>query len=273
MLSGIKGYMSSALSKLRKTRQSEQYFFMHIPKTAGTSLRTVIESQFSPSEINEGYRMEDFFNLTREQLLKLRLIRGHLVYGIVNYLPRHPITITMLREPISRAISNLYVGKRRSSFHLNKHLPIDKMTLDEMLQEKLVRDTIGSQQVRYFITDIDITDPKNPRKVYPTGQISDRERLELAKERVASFDFVGITEEFDRSVKLLIKRFGWKEPKTLPRLNATGDYTDFKRSLSDKGLEILKELTALDRELYDFACDLFRERYNKTFSGNYPNGQ
>ena len=93
---------------LRHTlRKGDQIFFLHIPKTAGTSLMDILQMQVKPEEF---YSFPDGVeNLQPEKLhvaQKARIIRGHRMYDFQKYFTRRPYVITMLRNPYDRVISN-----------------------------------------------------------------------------------------------------------------------------------------------------------------------
>ena len=66
----------------------ETLIFLHIPKTAGTTLNRIIEWQYSPFEIFtiDPYRIratpERLKRLPEERRRRLRVVRGHMLYGV-----------------------------------------------------------------------------------------------------------------------------------------------------------------------------------------------
>ncbi len=85
--------------------------FLHIPKTAGSTLSTALVMNYSPQQtirldlINRPVA-EIEKEIRPEALSEARLVRGHLSYGVHRYIPRPCHYITVLREPIARAISD-----------------------------------------------------------------------------------------------------------------------------------------------------------------------
>lgn len=77
---------------------------IHIPRTAGTSLRRLAERAIGKEKHLENYNGEIEY-LSREQLAKYRMISGHFEYGIhKNYFDRH-LYFSVVRNPIDRYIS------------------------------------------------------------------------------------------------------------------------------------------------------------------------
>ena len=89
-------------------------------------------------------------------------------------------------------------------------------------------------------------DPKRP---------ADRVALERAKENLQNHFVVGLTEEFDASLRLMSQRFGWNvksyTKKNVTRRKPRND------TLDTETLALLREANAFDIELYQFARELF----------------
>jgi len=84
--------------------------FFHIPKTAGTTLNSIIRNNYSSNVIYElGWQPQISINklkkLDSDRLTKLKVISGHMTFGIHNYIPHECSYVTILRNPIDRVIS------------------------------------------------------------------------------------------------------------------------------------------------------------------------
>ncbi|MGH3075770.1 MAG: hypothetical protein ACRDQC_12610, partial [Gaiellales bacterium] len=92
---------------------SETIIFLHIGKTAGSTLRPVLKRQFSRSEaitIRARRRpreetLTDFARLPEADRMRPRLIMGHTVFGLHESVPRPSTYITMVRNPVRLAVS------------------------------------------------------------------------------------------------------------------------------------------------------------------------
>src|SRR5437870_2284555 len=182
------------------TMDREALIFLHIPKTAGTTLNRIIEWQYSPLAIftMDPYRIratpERLKRLPERRRRRLRVVRGHLFYGIHEFLPQGATYITMLREPVARLLSSYFFILRRPLHPLHRKLKKEKLGV-----KGLIALTPNSQNLQCrFIAGIG-----------KTG-VCDRSVLENAKEHLSrSFRVVGISERFEESLLLIATKFQW----------------------------------------------------------------
>jgi hypothetical protein len=90
----------------------------------------------------------------------------------------------------------------------------------------------------------------------------DRIILELAKERLEKFAFVGLVERLRESIQLLSYTFNWNLPSDYDSLNV-GLNRPLREVISQEMLEIIHQNTLLDEELYQFATRLFERKYHQ----------
>ena len=91
--------------------------FLHLPKTGGTALRTSLRRAFDPAatalvypadDLDGAMTREQFAALSREDLERLRLVMGHLSYGVHRRLSHPCRYATIVREPVDRIVSLYY---------------------------------------------------------------------------------------------------------------------------------------------------------------------
>jgi hypothetical protein len=79
--------------------------FMHIPKTAGTSLHTRLTAMF-PRPLVCPERFDRLHAYSLAELTRYRLFSGHFAYPVTRLIPgRRRVAITLLREPVARIVS------------------------------------------------------------------------------------------------------------------------------------------------------------------------
>lgn len=246
--------------------------FLHIPKTAGLSMISLLEQQFKREEILELHSvpgqgrteksvvLEGLGMRSQELKQRIRLIRGHLSFGpydtlIWRYIVQTPVVITLLRDPVERTIS-AYMHMRRNVVNnpgfQEKYPTILDWVKDpenaHRVVNRLTRQIVGA----YF---------RGRRLSEGKGGLSDQALLSIAKQRLEQFPFVGLTERFQESMNLLHHTFGWDLPAEVPQINVSP--TRISRfDFSSEEIEAIRERTNLDEDLYKAAEELFDRRWH-----------
>lgn len=236
-----------------KTRD-EAVIFLHIPKTGGTTLRHILERCYRRDQIytfkDQGFlsQIENFKKFPPEKREAYRLIAGHLSFGFHRYLPGHSSYITLLREPIARVLSFYYYARSYPEHYLYSTLREDQPGLKGLLRQRTAHTHEFFNLQTCMIAGDEWDDPERP---------ADRAALERAKQNLAShFQVVGLTEEFDPTLRLLSDKFGWKigfyRKRNITRRKPEAEMVDPEVS------ELLRGANALDIELYQFARELLQ---------------
>ena len=246
-------------------------FFMHIPKTAGTSFRHLLESQFEDCEIfpdqcmihrNNGLyphpkQFLPYLNSLHNPEKYIKLFRGHYHHDIGNYVfknkAKNYIGIAMLRNPVERYISHLkhyLLHNRKSTKNIQdeilKGINEEKYIIIEDLQVKFFRGNFKLEDImsdKYYGMDV-------PSQTVPI----DDDDLLMAKKKLDKFGIIGITEEFSASVKRIFKAMNWKPPKLMPKLNQS---TVEGLDLPHNAIRAIENKVKYDIRLYDYALYKF----------------
>jgi hypothetical protein len=209
--------MVDAASDGAMRQRPELLVFVHIPKTAGSTFRGVLNAN------EPGARSRALPNvykggggIDRGVVKRLRkgegrdlggvaLVRGHVPLGIREYLPnylpkqRRLACFTFLREPADRMLSHYYAirdrheGREEPGRYAEASLP-PGATLDDALEAGLVHDNLQTRML--------CGDPEPFGEV--TEEMLDRAKRNLSEELV----FFGLTERFDESLVLAKRRLG-----------------------------------------------------------------
>jgi hypothetical protein len=114
--------------------------FLHIPKTAGTTLNRIIEWQYNPVLIFtvDPHRIRAtvarFKTFSEQRRRRFRVVRGHLLYGIHEFLPQGATYITMLREPVSGLLSTYAFILRRPLHPLHRTLKTGRLSAEDIIR-------------------------------------------------------------------------------------------------------------------------------------------
>jgi Sulfotransferase family len=231
------------------TMDRKALIFLHIPKTAGTTLNRIIEGQYSPFEIftMDPYRIratpERLKRLPEGRRRRLRMVRGHMFYGVHECLPQGATYFTMLRDPVARALSTYYFILRRPLNPLHRKVKRERLGIEDCIRLFPQRHNLQCR----LIAGVKDT------------AIPDERLLDMAKEHlIKSFSVVGVSERFEESLMLMATTFDWEIPfyknckvsKTRPQINSGT-------------VEMIRDHNRLDVELYEFSKGLFEESLQK----------
>lgn len=221
----------------RLFRSKQKFIFMHIPKTAGTSLRRVMEAQY-PGRFMPLY--PPFATAQRSAMEKtvpaMDVLFGHVYFGIHRELGFEPRYITFLRHPVNRVISFYNHNARHSDSKYHAAIR-EGLTLKELLLRGN-EPQLNNLMVRQ-ITGHD-----------PLQMIDQQELLDQARSNIKDyFLYVGITEQLAFCVEQLSGMLHWKRVDSIPRENtAAGSYS---QDLDSSTRSVLEQYNRLDMLLYD----------------------
>jgi hypothetical protein len=229
--------------------RNETLLFLHIPKTAGSTMYKVLERQYSRAKTLrlESSQIDRFKTLPAAQRGRYRVIEGHLYFGFHRYIPGASTYITFLRRPVERVLSFYYYARSTPDHYLYSQLVSERLDLKTALARELTPELCNGQ-TRQLAGD----EWEDPERVVT------RAALERAQANLTNFRVVGLLEEFDASLLLLRRAFGWQLPFYVKE-NVTKKKTDETfRDAETRGL--IEEANRLDLELYEYARKLFDEQ-------------
>jgi hypothetical protein len=228
----------------------ERLLFVHLGRTGGTTLRTDVlykrvrpEATFCvdiPEPPARYGSVNDLLALPFKEQAKLRLVLGHMPFGLRNRLPI-PETwhyVTFLRDPATRIVSEYY------QVRANPGNPAHPLGLQHSLEE-FVRRGYGlswNGMCRMLSNE-----------VYGQRFESTEAMYETALRNLECCTLVGLTEFFPESVRRLCRLCAWKEPKFGRQYSLTPP----SRQLSSGEASAIREHNALDYRLYDHCLRRF----------------
>lgn len=235
----------------RPLQEDEQLYFIHVPKCAGTSFISLVDERYVIDEIIPTHHdINELKNhITDQQLAGYRFIRGHFPYDlVVPRLPRMPRIITFLREPITRFISNFQMRQRVSDPLVGLQETLKSLTLENFLDKPDLVRILANRATRL----IGGTKKTRSGDVIPN--------LELAKERLSNFEFVGIVERFNDSLELFCHVFDFPPIRSQRNLNISPN-REARSDISKTTMDKIAEIEWADIELYKFGLKLFERQH------------
>lgn len=245
-------------------QQDDQLCLLHIPKTAGSTLTALMDTNFHVHEIFPGTCIGD---CSPNELARYRLFRGHYDYHINRFFPKPLVFTTMLREPIERVIS-LYefwkrdvergggVGDRRERSDDLRRASLEGLEGFVCHSDPWVRLRTCNRQTRQIAIGV------GGIKTNPSEGIPDDELLDMAKQHLDECVFWGLTERFQESIFLMAYVFGWYPVADYQNLRVAKRKLR-KDSVDSRVLQRLQEANQLDIALYDYAQARFQELYSQ----------
>src|SRR5262245_34850495 len=125
------------------SQQTRAVIFLHLPKTGGTTLSAILERQYRPDQVlpirgdvrsNRGDMVFDVLrSVPQERIASLRLVSGHIPYGMHELLPAPSLYITLLRDPVQRALSQYRHVLRDRTHYLHDLVVRNKMAVEDFV--------------------------------------------------------------------------------------------------------------------------------------------
>jgi hypothetical protein len=233
--------------------------FLHLPKTAGLSLReTLLAETAQRPRFRIIHPIDDLAALARlpvEQRSGLALIEGHLYYGVHECIGRECRYMTMLRDPVERVLSWYSFVREYVPHHLHERLAGSAGGAGMSLADCL-RDGVSVELDNHMVRMLAGQKYVN----VPFGQVTGA-MLAEAREHLAGFAAVGIRERFDDSLRLFASVFGWRQPRP-HHINITGSRLH-RDQLEPETLAAVRAQNELDAELYRYAVSLFERQMSR----------
>ncbi len=244
-------------------------YFLHIPKTAGTSFMKILDSQYDPAEICPAHLWRDLLRLL-PQSLHYSVFRGHFYAYLATHLPRHELrTITFVRNPVERALSQYRHILREPGHYFHKRA-LALGSLAAFMRDPETGPLLWNAQTRALALNLnpvhmacglgrkglDALELERQLETYMPPAGEEMILLERAKAMLDGCACVGITEQFRVSVHLIAKCVGWSLPVgSVPHLRQSTERDKYRPTPEE--MRRLAEINSLDEALYAHARQLF----------------
>lgn len=263
-------------------KEPKTVIFLHIPKTGGRTLHWIINKLHDPSHIFQTSKVNkaelsakgilprrvpaiekwdiakrELCGLNSDEKKRIKILMGHMLFGWHEFLPQPCTYVTFLRNPYDQIVSYYYYLLGREGHYLRDHISAGQMDIAAFLESgiDLMVDNPQTRLISGAGFDVGF------------GQCNN-EMLAVAKDNlVRFFSVAGLTENFDTSLVLLRRSLDWSMPFYIKQ-NVNKERIP-RSSVPLKDLKAIKEYSAFDIELYDFARSLFEEKVQEQGASLY----
>jgi hypothetical protein len=203
------------------------YLFLHIPKTAGTTFRQIVDKQYGFKNVLTYYNQNSEQLLDNlEQLLivkpNYKALMGHFHYGLHKRISFPTTYITFIRHPIARTISQY---KEWAINHPER-------LIDARGKVQSISENIETNLEYYSDFQCKMLVERN--SVDSSNQSISEAAIENLSEK---FSGVGLVEYFDESISRFSQKFDWKLMK-YDKLNIKNMNVDVTPRLTEQIMSI-----------------------------------
>ena len=229
--------------------------FIHIPRTAGTSTRTALDSVLAEDERIYTYaqrswavRPDQLSEVDEETRRRAKLVFGHAPFGLHRQMPQRCLYATLVRDPVERVISNFFFYANTLAKRTARGLPPGTR------MERAV--AAGEIDLAGYLRSEGPAPPPNLMTRWIAGRgkaggSDDPQLLEQARQRIERrFVGIGTTRNSQGFIDLLAQHMGWGKVE-VGRVNPNPRRTA-SEDLDPGLLDLARERNALDVALYEW---------------------
>jgi len=260
-------WLRGALWKAGLLTLPRRAIFLHIQKTAGSSFVRRAVMEYGPENvISHG----DYLKMPMTEAGEKRFLSGHFGYVYAKHFMRGRFSFTFLRDPRERLLSFYNFCRSRDP----NEYPVNALARDNSLEDFLKLGRYDAARpnpdmiTRLWNNQVWLLAqgwyrPDDPglgrERLRHILAIDPDELLMLALKHIRKFDYVGFLEDYEADSQAILRELGCRSTDALAAVNISpkrSKLTELPRST----LDLLDELTQLDRQLYEFSWSRFKSR-------------
>jgi len=245
-------------SPVKRLTDTDSVYFLHIGKSAGTSLRLILQNAWTTREMADPFSIHylnrQFLN-TESYQKNWRLCCSHLGWETVAKAPHTPKVITVLREPVDRLLSLFHF--KHAIHRLPNGLDFEQFLTEFCTGHAAIQKNHYDLMAMYFTKEPLYNAPNMDALIHSLDCIADEALTNLRLCTVA-----GLTERMDDTINLICWKLGILPPNTTPRLNPTTRPSQHD-TLSPSVQRKLTDLCRVDTLLYEESQKLFHLQFSE----------
>lgn len=232
-----------------------------MPKTGGTTVFEVLKEALGEDSVTD-----QMSGVTHRELLLVygwkRMISAHTKFEVGDTFDPNRYYLTMLREPLDRALSNYWFARGLQDSDARPQVRLAKShSFEELLH-------LEASPARTMLANVQATHYAG-LMLEPGVPCSESELYKAAVQAVDRFDLVGVMGELEDFLLVAGADCGIMIQNEIPRLNETRRRQGVADLSSAYRLQ-LEKLNGVDIELYHYARQLFRRQRGRSlrWAGN-----
>ncbi|HMD96033.1 MAG TPA: hypothetical protein VKM93_01715 [Terriglobia bacterium] len=259
-------WLQAALNRWGPEDGKPLIYFLHIPKTSGTSFHCFLTSAFGEANMSPLRDWADVKSYSGAAG-NWKVWSGHFGGLLPIILPSWPRIVTILRDPVDRTISEINHAKRDPVHPLHRYAR--GMSVLQLCHHVRFRRRLDNSQARYLasLSFAQMLYRRIQKQSYVCQSAAfgdvlfsmDQQYglLDSAIRVMSDMDMVGIAEAHHQTLRLFARMFNVPAPPEAYHLNKAEPSQLKRADLSAEELECIEELTQIDQLVYECARKRF----------------
>lgn len=220
-----------------------QYGFVHIPKTGGSTLQDILNRNFSKKDIanlrHDGTSLAD--------IKSAQILKGHVDINVLKAINPNIALLSCVRLPVYRLVSHYSFICSRVNHGNHRDIMDNGYSIIDCIEHRV--DTVFDNLLTRYLGGY---------RDLPFGEINES-HLDVAIKNSTKFNWIGILEDFDKSLLILQKEMGLNRLFYRKRKVNTNSQMIVSK-LSSEEISYIESSQSLDQTLYSVILDKHREK-------------
>jgi hypothetical protein len=227
------------------------HIFLHIPKAGGSTVVDVIKRQYPKGSAYElvtrggnlAQNTQRFIDLPQTDKEKIRILMGHMGFGLHQTFKQPTVYFTLMRQPVSRVVSTYEYAKEHPRHALHMAIHNKNLSLRAFVEARLTYQTENGMT-------------KNIAGTTEFEEATPQLLATALNNLHTHFGAVGFTDQFDASLLLFKHALGWPNWPAYFHKNKTV-HKKGVHSYNKADLKAIEDINRFDMELYATARAAF----------------